>query len=244
MNHPTPVQHEHDVAAEADLDPLPEVSPASSSSSGLSGTDPHALEKIRNLLFGEQTRAHDQRLGTLEARLGREVKEIREAVEARFEAWEQKAAEEAEEVRRLLRDQYERLAQRLSAEQDERRQALAEEQRQREAALETLEADVQEAVAHLRQQGNALQARLQTQIAAVEDALTAAVDRAKAHEDRVAARFAEIETSTQEAFSTVGEEKTSRTDLADLFGELSGRLRHTARTPQGEGRLSEGEPSA
>lgn len=207
------------------------------------------LERIRELLFGEQVRAHERRFEALEARLQHEVASIRDLVRERFETWEQNAAREADEVRHLLREQREMLADRLDGERDERREMLAEEQRRHEAALEALARNVQEVQEHRREQGDTLQTHLreqigalEEQIGALEEQLAAAVDRARAHEEAIAARFTGLETSTTEALSKVDSRKPSRFDLAELFGELSGRLRSIPSQPSDE-QPSDEQPS-
>lgn len=55
----------------------------SSSSSGLA-----ELEKVRNILFGEQVRAHEDRLARLEERLMVEIRSVRSRLETRIEKLE------------------------------------------------------------------------------------------------------------------------------------------------------------
>jgi len=158
------------------------------------------LDKVRSILFGAQSRQHQQRLEWMEDHFGRELEALKEAIEDQIAALEKKVKKENEA-----------LGKRLSSEQRQRAEA---------------DAGLDEAIQALAQSLQENRAQLDQRIDETESALREALrDEAnKAAKDR-AARFDELSARLEQAVAQLSDAKTDRVGLADLFDALSAQLR-------------------
>lgn len=158
------------------------------------------LDKVRSILFGAQSRQHQQRLEWMEDHFGSEVEALKETLEDQIAALGKKVKKEDEALSR-----------RLSTEQQQRAEA--------DAALD-------EALQALAQSLQENRAQLDRRIDETESALRKALrDEAnKAAKDR-AARFDELSARMEQAVAQLSDAKTDRFDLADFFDALSAQLR-------------------
>ncbi len=158
------------------------------------------LDKVRSILFGAQSRQHQQRLEWMEDHFGRESEALKEALEDQIAALGKKVKKEDEA-----------LSKRLSTEQQQRAEA--------DAALD-------EALQALAQSLQENRAQLDLKIAETESALRKALrDEAKKAEKDRAARFDELSARLEQAVAQLSDAKTDRVGLADLFDALSAQLR-------------------
>jgi hypothetical protein len=167
------------------------------------------IDKIRDILFGAQSRESDKRMGRLEERLIKESTALRDETRLRFESLET-----------FVRKELEALSDRLKVEQSERGdncKEIARDLKETGKALEKKVAQLDESAAkaqrELRQQNLDLSKSLGEEIRQKYELVSAALDR---EVDELRA------------------EKTDRTALADLFTEVSLRLNNDFKLPGSE----------
>ena len=158
------------------------------------------LDKVRSILFGAQSRQHQQRLEWMEDHFGGELEALKEAIEDQIAALEKKVKKENEA-----------LGKRLSNEQRQRAEA---------------DAGLDEAIQALAQSLQENRVQLDRRIDETESALRKALrdEAKKAAKDR-AARFGELLARLEQAVAQLSDAKTDRVGLADLFDALSAQLR-------------------
>lgn len=165
-----------------------------------------SLDKVRDILFGAQSRDYDRRLTRLEERLVKEAAEIKEDVRKRIDVLEQFIKHESESLlERISRERDERLttAKDLSREIRDASQAQDRKSGQIEEQLAKAQRDTRQ---QLLEQQNRLSEDLRLK---VED-LVAAIAREAAD---------------------LRHEKANRAVLASLFTEMAMRLNHEFHLP-------------
>lgn len=167
------------------------------------------LDRVRSILFGTQSREYERRFASLEELVARELGALKESVERRFE-----------DLEAFVKKQDESLSKRLTSEQQ-----------QRADGEKKLGKEIQDVVQAL--QDNRTQ--LDEHIMATEGALREEI----LEQGKKAARDMErgFETLTgrlEENTATLRDEKADRHSLADLFDELSARLRNSFQLPTDE----------
>jgi hypothetical protein len=167
------------------------------------------VDKIRDILFGNQMREYESRFGRLEETLLKETADLRESTRKRIDSLES-----------FLRKELESLAARLKAERDERLSAsknLGDELRN---TADSLTKTIREA------EDAAGEADRELRASALEQSKTL-MDEIRSNQERVLAvlerRFQELRNS-----------KTDRSALAELFTEVALRLNHEFRVPDGQ----------
>ncbi|MGI9087812.1 MAG: hypothetical protein ACR2HH_08760 [Chthoniobacterales bacterium] len=164
------------------------------------------VDRIRDILFGPQMRDYDDRFQRLEERLNAEASNIRSDLQKRLEALEA-----------FTRGETESLGHRLTSEQGERAQAierigrdLAETARHFEERITNLDGQVAKEIRDLRQQLLEQSKALSGEINAKHDQLKAGLDHEAEH---------------------IRKAMTGREALAEMFGELSLRLKNEFHLP-------------
>lgn len=165
------------------------------------------IDKIRDILFGAQSRELDKRLLRLEERLAKETAAIRDDMRRRLEALEQ-----------FVKSETETLTQRLKTEQQERGEASKDVQRELRDATKALEGrlgqlDEATAKAHrdLRQQ---------------------LLDQSKTLTDDVRAKYEDLSHLLESEIHVVRTDKADRASLADLLTEMAVRLTNDFKLPR------------
>jgi hypothetical protein len=165
------------------------------------------VDKIRDILFGSQMRDYEKRFARLEDRMVKASEALRDEVKKRFDTLEAYVGQELEV-----------LGQRLKGEKAERSEALKELTREtrdsskaQEKRLSQLDGQLVEAQADLR-------ARILEQ----SKALMSAIQKSRA----------EVESALEREAETLRTDKTDRAMLADLFSELSMRLKDELTLPE------------
>ena len=157
------------------------------------------LEKIRDILFGEQARAHERRFEQLEQHLLREAADLRQDLKRRFDTLEA-----------YIKNEVDALTSRFAQEQDTRGQSvnrLGEELTVLTTALGTT-------ARQLEQRTTEIQTQFQRQLAERVDAL----------ENEMLARQAQVTSAFDRTVHELRAEKTDRSALAALFMEASKQL--------------------
>lgn len=177
--------------------------------SGLEGEvrDGANVDKIRDILFGSQMRDYDKRFTRLEERLTKAADLLREDVKKRFDSLEG-----------FMQQEVESLNQRLKNEKSERTEALKEiarELRDSSKALEKKLAQLDELIA-------SGQTELRTRI----------LEQSKKLSSDLGGLRSELGAAVEREVQLLREEKTDRAALADLFSELSLRLKDELKLPE------------
>lgn len=165
------------------------------------------VEKIRDILFGAQMRDYDKRFARLEDRLIKDAEALREEMRKRLDALESYVKQEAEA-----------LGTRLKAEKAERGEAVKELGRELRDSAKSIE----KKIAQLDDDFNAGQGELRAKILEQFKALSTEIK--ESHRNLSAAL-------SQEAHA-LRSDLTDRVALADLFSEVSMRLKKEFELPE------------
>lgn len=167
------------------------------------------LDKVRSILFGTQSREYERRFVHLEELVARELGALKEAVDRRFE-----------DLESFVKKQNESLGKRITSEQQQRSDA--------EAKLSKEIKDVTQALQDNRTQ-------LDEQITQTEGSLREEIlEQAKRTGKDMERGFDAVNSRLEENVAALRDEKTDRQSLADLFDELSARLRNSFQLPSDE----------
>ena len=157
------------------------------------------LDKIRDILFGNQIREYDKRFTRIEERLVQECVNLRDETRKRLESLELFIQQEVESLAERLKKQ--------QAEQDTAVRELAWEQRNTTNSLEKKLAQLDEQTAQsdrdLRQQIR---------------------DQSKNLDSEIRQKYAEILALLERESQELRSDKTDRSALATLFAEIAMRL--------------------
>ena len=196
------------------------------------------LDKIRNILFGAQSREMERRFSRIEETLTREASDIRDEMRGRFDKLEAN-----------IRHEMERLGDRLKAEENERTVAVRDLGSQlkdtSKAHIEKLKAEhgerveaLNELTGELRNTANAIERR----IGALDDQTSKADrelrdqlgDASRRLSDDLRNKSEEIWAALAKAVQELRNDKTDRSALAALLTEVAMRLNDEFKLPSGE----------
>jgi phage host-nuclease inhibitor protein Gam len=183
--------------------------------SGEQSTDPHAgtsdasLEKVRDILFGVQSREIDKRFARIEERLAKEASDLRTEIKNRLDALET-----------YFKGEVESLADRLRGEQGDRVTSVKEVSRE----LRELDSSFSEKASRLDEQLSKSNRDLREQI----------LDQSKRLSDDLQRRTEELTNSINTHSTELRDEKADRSGLAALFTEMAMRLRNEFKLPSVE----------
>ncbi len=170
--------------------------------SGLSNQDAleiNSLDKVRDILFGNQMREVEKRFARLEERLINESVSLREETKKRLDT-----------IENYLKQEVESLSERLKSEQGSRNealQALTEDSKKITTALE-------KKLTQFDEQTSNSQREMREQI----------LDQSKKLQDDIRQKYEEMLTLLQRESEELRNAKTDRSTLASLFSELAIRL--------------------
>ena len=165
------------------------------------------VDKIRDILFGSQMRDYEKRFVRLEERMVKASEALRDEVKKRFDTLEAYVGQELEA-----------LGQRLKAEKSERGEALKELTRETRDTSKAHE----KRMSQLDEQLGEAQTELRGRILEQSKALTGAIQKSQK----------DMESALEHEADTLRNEKTDRAMLADLFSELSLRLKDELTLPE------------
>jgi uncharacterized protein YaaN involved in tellurite resistance len=167
------------------------------------------IDKIREILFGTQSREFEKGLLRIEERLTRESSELRDEIRRRFETIEAYTRKETELLGEQLR--------REQAERGENLGGLSRELSDLGRALERKIAQVDELMT-----GSCRELRQQI------------LDQAKSSAEEIRQKHETLSAVLDHQVQELRHEKTDRSALAELFTELSLRLRNEFKLPPAE----------
>jgi len=172
----------------------------SSAAEALQPVDDGSLEKVRDILFGAQSREFDQRVHALENRLLQESTKLREEFSRSLESLK---AHFTQEVLKLT--QY------IQEEKAGRTTSLADVGQ----VIQSLRENVEGQLSQLTEQTSQQHVAVEQQITQEKAALTENYDQ----------RIAELQQQFQESLQLLKKEKTDRAALAEMLMDLALRLK-------------------
>ncbi|MDH5562678.1 MAG: hypothetical protein OEY91_03515 [Nitrospirota bacterium] len=172
----------------------------SSSAAGLSPSEEGSLEKVRDILFGAQSREFDQRVHALENRLLQESINLREELTRSLESLKVHFTHEVSQLKDLIQQ-----------EEKGRTSSLADVGQ----VIQTLGVNIEAQLSQLRQQATQQSDLLEQQIIRQKADLT---------EDHTQ-QMAELQEKFHEGLQLLKKEKTDRAALAEMLMDLALRLK-------------------
>ncbi len=157
------------------------------------------LDKVRELLFGNQTREVERKFARLEERLVKELTNVKDETRKRLDSLEIYIKKEVESLTERLKNE--------QSERDAGMKALTEEQRNITISLE-------KKITHLDEQTTNSQRELREQI----------LDQSKSLQDDIQQKYEEILALLERETYELRRDKTDRSHLAVLFTDLAIRL--------------------
>ncbi|OUL18025.1 hypothetical protein BV378_37535 [Nostoc sp. RF31YmG] len=160
----------------------------------------NSLDKVRDILFGNQVREVEKRFARLEERLVKELNNVRDETKKRLDYLETYIKTEVDSLtERVKNEQFERDASVKSLAEDQRNLAISLEKKIAQVDEQTTNSQ-RELREHLLNQSNSLQ-------------------------DDIRQKYEEILTLLERESQELRREKTDRSKLASLFTELAIRLK-------------------
>jgi hypothetical protein len=162
-------------------------------------TDANSMEKIRDILFGNQLKEFEKRFTRLEERVGRETEALRGDLKKRFDTLEAYIRDEVESVStRLKKEQESRGAANEALQQEIKAKMTAADSR-----IEALDTQLGDTTRDLRQQ---------------------LLDQSKALSEEIRAEAEQTAMNLELAMGTLQGEKVDRATLSSFLVELAVRL--------------------
>lgn len=157
------------------------------------------IDKVRDILFGNQMRDYEKRFALLQERLLQETATLRDDTRKRLDSLETYLKQEVESLTDRLKNQ--------QAEQDKAVKELAQEHKDAVKSLEdkiaTVDEETSKSDRNLRQQ---------------------ILDQSKSLSDEIRQKYEEMLSVLEREAKTLRTDKTDRSTLAALFAELAMRL--------------------
>ena len=173
---------------------------ANTQPSDVEGEDAQSIEKVRNILFGAQTRQFEQKFDRLETLLQKEIASLRDETKITFNSLEN-----------YIKKELATLTGQIKSERDERTESAE--------AISKLIADsnknIESKITKLDEKNIKSQRDLQEQI----------LQQSKELMTEIRAKHEEISASLEQSVNRLVEDKTDRLALANLFMEMSMRLK-------------------
>jgi uncharacterized phage infection (PIP) family protein YhgE len=168
-----------------------------------------SLDKVRDILFGSQSREYEKRFTRLEERLLKESADLRDELRKRFDTLEVYTKKEVESLAAQLKTEYE-----------QRSESTKEISRELNETARTLE----KKTGQLGEQLTTGQRELRQQI----------LDQSKSISDEIRKKHEAMAAALERATAELRDEKTDRAALASLFMEVAMRLNNEFKIPDGE----------
>ena len=168
-----------------------------------------SLDKVRDILFGAQSREYEKRIIRLEERIVRESADLRGEIKTRFDSLEA-----------YIKGEIESLTDRWKAEQGERAESVKELSRE----LKDLTKTVEKKTVQLDEKVTKTQRDLRDQI----------LDQSKNLSSDIRQKYEDLSAALDREASELRNDKTDRSALADMFTELALRLNNELKLPGAE----------
>ncbi len=167
------------------------------------------IDKIRDILFGSQSRDFERRFSRMEERLSNDISEMRDDVRKRLESLEE-----------YIKSEVKSLTERLGGEQNSRADAV----KSLSDDLKDLSHNFDKKVTNLNDQSAKSESEFRQQMLAQSRSLS----------DEIQKKHSESQTSLNREAEKIRDEKTDRTALAELFTEMAMRLTGDFNLPDNE----------
>lgn len=164
------------------------------------------LDKVRDILFGNQVREQEKRFTRLEERLVKECTNLRDETKERLESLEMYIQKEVESLTARLKTE--------QAERDTAVQELAQE-------IKDITKSLEKKIAQLEEQSTQSQRDLRQQI----------LDQSKSLSDVIRQKYEEASAALEREAQELRIDKTDRSTLASLFTEMAMRLNQDFHIP-------------
>ncbi len=168
-----------------------------------------SLDKVRDILFGAQSREYEKRIMRLEERIARESSDLRGEIKMRFDSLEA-----------YIKGEIESLTDRWKTEQGERTDSVKDLSR----GLSDLTATVEKKTGQLDEKVIKTQRELRDQI----------LDQSKSLSSDIRQKYEELSAALDREARELRNDKTDRSGLADMFTELAMRLNNEFKLPSAE----------
>ena len=168
-----------------------------------------SLDKVRDILFGAQSREYEKRIMRLEERIIRESSDLRGEIKMRFDSLEA-----------YIKGEIESLTDRWKTEQGERTDSVKDLSR----GLSDLTATVEKKTCQLDEKVTKTQRELRDQI----------LDQSKSLSSDMRQKYEELSAALDREARELRYDKTDRSALADMFSELALRLNNEFKLPSAE----------
>ena len=198
-----------DQAAATSSDQLTEAADRAQVEGGGKLAESGNIDKIRQILFGNQMRDYEKRFSRLEERLLKESADLRDETRKRFDALET-----------FIKNEMEALTGRLQAEQRTREESAQNLSRELQASSKSLE----KKLGDFDEQNSRGQRDLRQQI----------LDQSKSLSDEIRHKHEEIKAALAREVAELSRDKTDRAALAALFSEVALRLNDEFKIPGDE----------
>jgi DNA repair exonuclease SbcCD ATPase subunit len=168
-----------------------------------------SLDKVRDILFGAQSREYEKKIIRLEERIARESSDLRSEIKMRFDSLEA-----------YIKGEVESLTDRWKSEQSERAESVKDLSRE----LKDLTKTVEKKTLQLDERVTKTQRELREQI----------LDQSKSLSSDMRQKYEELSAALDREASELRNDKTDRSALADMFTELAMRLNNEFKLPGAE----------
>ena len=168
--------------------------------SSVEGEDAQSIEKVRNILFGAQTRQIEQKFVRLEALLQKEITNLRGETKITLNSLEN-----------YIKKELATLTDQINTERDERTESAEK----LSGLLKDSNKSIENKIAKLDEKNVKSQRDLQEQI----------LQQSKELMTEIRAKHEEVSASLEQSVNRLVEDKTDRLALANLFIEMSLRLK-------------------
>ncbi|MDZ4797357.1 MAG: hypothetical protein SGI92_04300 [Bryobacteraceae bacterium] len=167
---------------------------------------PGNVDKIRDILFGNQMRDYEARFGRLEESLQKEARDMRDATRRRFDSLED-----------YLKKELESLESRLRAESEERSEAATRLSREIRELSESLNRKLRET----QESGSSAERSLRRDL----------LQQSQDLNDEIRSRIDQLSTIVDRRAGELRNDKADRSSLAALFTEVALRLNNEFEVP-------------
>lgn len=168
--------------------------------SSVEDEDAQSIDKVRNILFGAQTRQNEQKFTRLEALLQKEIANLRDETKITFNSLEN-----------YIKKELSTLTDQIKTEKDERTESAEA----LSGLLKDSNKNIEKKITKLDEKNVKSQRDLQEQI----------LQQSKKLMTEIRAKHEEVSASLEQSVNQLVEDKTDRLALANLFMEMSMRLK-------------------
>lgn len=165
------------------------------------------IDKIRDILFGSQSRDFERRFSRLEERISKDVADMRDETRKKLDSLEE-----------FIKGEVRSLSERIAAEQSSRSDAV----RDLSSGLKDIAHQLDKKAAAINEQAARSESDLRQQL----------LSQSKSLSDEIQTRYNDMLASLDRESSEIRDDKADRTALAELFTEMAMRLTNDFKMPE------------